>query len=226
MQIKLLNSYRITHKDTSIENICAENLTQALANMQTSEEESPVMQTFLVKENLSTVMEELPPEVLFTTLIAEEGSGFLATPASGKIHVGDSIAMKAVPARGYDFVSWTRNGRFISDRAEFVYEMTPLLEGEDTAVFTANFAPSAIPYTSSVSPEQASGAGCVAFPDSGTVEANGTLKLIAVESTGYTFDHWERNGETLGTNKILETTVTPLSENENTAEYVAVFTEQ
>ena len=34
----------------------------------------------------------------------------------------------------------------------------------------------------------------------------------------------ERNGETLSTNKILNTEVTPLAEGEKTCTYVAVFT--
>lgn len=227
MQTKNLNAYRITHQNSQIENINAENLMQALENMAVPESESPVIQTFMVKESIATVMEELPAEVLFTAVIAGgEGSGFLATPSSGRIHVGDSIALKAVAERGYDFVSWSRNGKVISTEASFVYEMKPLAENEDTAVFTATFAPSPVSYVATVSPEEATGAGCVAFPDSGTVPANSTLKLIAVEAGGYIFDHWERNGESIGTNKILEAEVTPLTESETVAEYVAVFTEE
>lgn len=223
MQIKKLNAYRITFKNGEIENINAENIIQALMN--TTEKSSPVIQVFMVREGVDTVAEELPSEVLFTSVIAG-GEGSLATPASGRIHVGDSIALKAIAERGYDFVSWSRNGVVISTESSFVYEMTPLAENEDTAVFTATFALSPVPFTATVSPEEATGAGCVAFPGSGTVQANSTLSLIAVEAEGYTFDHWERNGESLGTNKILETEVSPLSEDEVTAEYIAVFTEQ
>lgn len=226
MQTKLLNAYRITHKDGTIENISAENLMQALENTAVSESESPVIQTFMVKEGIATVIEELPADVLFTSIVSENGGGSIATPSQGKVHVGDMLAFKAIPARNYAFVSWTRNGRVISTEASFLYEMEPLLENEDTAVFMANFELAPVSWTTRVEPPEATGAGCVAFPESGTIEANAELGLIAVEEEGYVFDHWERNGENLGTNKILETTAVPLAEGEESAVYVAVFTEE
>lgn len=45
-----------------------------------------------------------------------------------------------------------------------------------------------------------------------------------MQSKNYKFDHWERNGESISTNKLAITTVTPLAEVEASAEYVAVFT--
>ena len=225
MQIKKLNAYRITHKNGKIESINAENLIQALENTEQTELQSPVIQTFMVKEGIATVMEELPPEILFSAVITG-GQGSLATPESGKIHVGDVISLKAIPARNYVFESWSRNGVVISNEATFLYEMTPLAPNEDTAVFTANFVSAPVEWTSVVSPEEATGAGCVAFPASGTAEAGSDLSLIAVAKTGYVFDHWERNGESIGTNEILETTVAPLAEGEESAVYVAVFTEE
>lgn len=225
MQIKKLNAYRITHKDGTIERINAENLIQALENTEKTDLQSPVIQTFMIKEGVDTVMEELPPEILFSAIITG-GEGSLATPESGKIHVGDMIALKAVPARNYAFESWTRNGVVISNEASFVYEMTPLAPNEDTAVFSANFVSAPVEWTTAVSPEGATGAGCVAFPESGTSEANAELSLIAVEKGNFTFSHWERNGETVGTNPILDTTVTPLAEGEESAVYTAVFDEQ
>lgn len=226
MQIKQLNAYRITHKDGTIENISAENLMQALENTAVAESESPVIQTFMVKEGISTVMEELPADVLFTAVVSENGGGSIATPSQGKVHVGDFLEFKAIPARNYSFVSWKRNGRVISTEASFLYEMEPLLENEDTAVFTADFELAPVSWTTEVVPPEATGAGCVAFPQSGTIEANGELSLIAVEEEGYVFDHWERNGENLGTNKILEVTAVPLAEGEESAVYVATFTEE
>lgn len=223
MQIETLNSYRITFKNGVIENINAKNLIEALENTSVKEADSPVVQTFMVKENIATVVETLPAEVLFTAVIADGGEGALATPSSGKIHVGDSIALKAVPADGYEFVSWSRNGEVISTEASFIYEMTELAENEDTAVFTATFALAPLAWTSEVSPDEATGAGCVAFPESGTTKIGETVSLIAVEADGYTFDHWERNGESIGTNKILTTTAEPLAEGEESAVYRAVF---
>lgn len=225
MQTKIYNAYRITHKNGSIEDINALDMVQALENMEIPDTESKVVQIFLVKENVRTLVEDEKAEVIFSAIVAEGGTGSIATPASGKIHVGDSIALKAIPARNYAFVSWSLNGNVISTDASLDFTMPELPQGIDTAVFTATFRLAPVAWTSSVSPDGASSAGCVAFPLSGVTEANGELSLIAVEADGFTFSHWERNGESLGTNKILSTTVTPLAENETSCEYKAVFTE-
>lgn len=224
MQTKSFNSYKITHKNGSVEEINAENLVEALSNMEISEDYSPVLQTYMQAEGIRTLVNNLPEEVPFTAVVAEGSGGSIATPASGHVHAGDQLTFKAVPAKNYSFVSWKLNGKIISTEATFLFTM-PELKGEASAVFTAEFALSPVHWTSSVSPEGATGAGCVAFPMSGTVEANGNLDLIAVEADGYTFDHWERNGTSLGTNKILSVEVTPLADGEESAEYVAVFTE-
>lgn len=225
MQIKNLNAYRITHKNGNVEEVNAENLVEALENMEVEESYSPVIQTALVKEGIRTLQKEVPSEVPFTAVVAEGSGGSIATPVSGVIHVGDSIALKAIPARNYEFVNWKRNGVVISENSDFVYTMTELLAGDTSAVFTATFRLSDIHWTSAVEPEEATGAGCVSFPLSGKIEANGIVGLIAVEAEGFTFDHWERNGVSIGTNKILSATATPLAEGENACVYKAVFTE-
>ena len=92
------------------------------------------------------------------------------------------------------------------------------------STITAVFELAKVKWTSKVMPEEASGDGCIAFPLSGTSEANAELQLLAVGSENYKFDHWERNGESISTNKLAITTVTPLAEVEASAEYVAVFT--
>ena len=55
--------------------------------------------------------------------------------------------------------------------------------------------------------------------------ANGKVSAIAVEADGFTFDHWERNGVSVGINKVLDVDVAPLAEGETEAIYKAVFTE-
>lgn len=224
MQTKVYNSYRITHKNGNVEEVIAPSLVDALENMEISEDYSPVLQTYMTAEGVRTLVSDFPAEVPFTSVVAEGAGGSIATPLSGTIHVGDTLSFKAIPARNYIFVNWKMNGTVVSEEAEFVYTM-PELHGEASAVFTATFKLADVSWTSEVSPAEATGAGCVAFPASGTIQANGTLGLIAVEAEGYTFDHWERNGESIGTNKILSTEVTPLAENETECVYTAVFTE-
>ena len=224
MTTKIYNAYRLTHKNGIVEDVNALDLVQALENMEIPETESRVLQAFLVKEGVRTLMEDEPKEIIFSAIVAEGGTGSIATPASGKIHAGDMIQLKAIPARNYAFVSWSLNGTVISNEATLNFIMPELKGGLDTAVFTATFALAPVEWTTSVTPSEASGAGALAFPLSGVSVANSTLSLIAVEAEGYTFDHWERNGETLSTNKILNTEVTPLAEGEKTCTYVAVFT--
>lgn len=224
MQTRELNSYQITHKNGNVENINAETLVQALQNMEVSEEYSPVIQTYLKEEGVRTLVADVPAEIIFSAVVAEGGGGSIATPSSGKIHVGDQLAFKAIPAKNYVFVSWSLNGSVISTDAEMLLTMPELPTGMTSAVFTASFALAPVNWTTAVNPPEATGDGAVAFPPSGVTPANGTVSAIAVDSANYTFDHWERNGQSVGTNKILEAEATPLAEGESACIYTAVFT--
>ena len=224
MQTRELNSYQITHKNGNVENINAETLVQALQNMEVSEEYSPVIQTYLKEEGVRTLVADVPAEIIFSAVVAEGGGGSIATPSSGKIHVGDQLAFKAIPAKNYVFVSWSLNGSVISTDAEMLLTMPELPTGMTSAVFTASFALAPVNWTTAVNPPEATGDGAVAFPPSGVTPANGTVSAIAVNSANYTFDHWERNGQSVGTNNILEAEATPLAEGESACIYTAVFT--
>lgn len=223
MQTKVFNAYRITHKNGSIEDINALDLVQALENMETPDTESKVIQAFLVKENVRTLVEDEPNEIIFSAVVAEGGTGSIATPVSGKIHVGDQIALKAIPARTFTFVNWKLNGEVISTEADLVFTM-PKLENLDTAMFVATFRLADVSWTANVLPNEASVAGSIAFPALGIIEANKDLELLAVPSEGYTFNHWERNGVNISDNKLLQTKVNPLDDKEESAVYTAVFT--
>lgn len=224
MQTKIYNAYRITHLNGSVEDINALDLVQALENMEIPETESKVQQAFLVKENVRTLVEDEPSEILFSAVVAEGSGGSIATPSSGKIHVGDILNFKAIPARNYEFVSWKLNGDVISTEASMNFTMPELASGIDTAVFTATFKLSAVSWTTAVEPAEASSAGCIAFPTSGTTEANAEAEFLAVTKDGFTFDHWEVNGESVSTNELLQAIVTPLAEGETARIYKAVFT--
>lgn len=225
MQTKLYNSYKITHKSGSTEQINAENLIEALKNTGIKEEVDPVLQTFMSEEGIRTLISDIPAEVQFTAVVNETAGGSIATPVSGTVHVGDQIAFKAVPASNYVFLNWKMNGQIVSTDAEFVYTFVDL-RGEASAVFSATFALAPLSWTTAVSPEGATAEGTFTFPASGTTPANGTVSAVAVASESWEFDHWERNGESVGTNKILSATADPLAEGEATAVYTAVFTER
>ena len=135
MQTKIYNAYKITHKNGSVEDINALDLVQALENMEIPDTESKVLQAFLVKENVRTLVEDEKTEILFSAIVAENGGGSIATPASGKIHVGDMIQLKAIPARNYEFVSWKLNDVKISEEHDdfgwFTYEEIDVMIKEE-----------------------------------------------------------------------------------------------
>lgn len=223
MQTKVFNAYRITHENGSVEDINALDLVQALENMEIPETESPVIQTFLVKKGIRTLVADEPTEILFNAIVAENGGGSIATPATGKIHVGDMVQLKAIPARNYQFVSWKLNDVEISKEATLNLTMPELASGADTAVFTATFKLANVAWTTAVEPAEASTAGCIAFPTSGSSEANAEEEFLAVAKEGFVFDHWEVNGESISTNDLLQTEVAPLAECELARIYKAVF---
>ncbi len=224
MQTKLYNSYRITHKSGSIEEINAENLIEALKNSAIDESFDPVLQTFMYAEGIKTLVADAPAEVPFTAVVNEGAGGSIATPASGLVHVGDQLSLKAVPARNYVFVNWKMNGKVISDVAEFMF-VFPELGGEASAVFTATFAKAPVNWTTAVSPAEATSDGADTFPNAGTTPADGTVSAIAINSERYAFDHWERNGVNVGANKELSAPADEPAEGETSVIYTAVFTE-
>lgn len=224
MQTKVYNSYRITHENGNVEQINAENLVEALQNMEIAEGFSPVLQTYMTEKGIRTLVNDMPEEVPFTAVVNEEAGGSIATPLSGTVHVGDQLAFKAIPARNYVFVNWKMNDKVISESAEFVYTF-PELKGEASAVFKATFAKAPVNWTTAVSPAGATSDGAFTFPASGVTPADGTVSAVAVASEHYTFDHWKRNGESVGTNQILSAEAIEPAEGETSVVYTAVYTE-
>lgn len=224
MNFNTLSTYKVLHENGQAEMINAKNAEQAIKGASIAELTSPVVSLSRIVKDVRTIEEEIR-EVTFSA-VTEGGAGSIATPASGTIHSGDSIALKAIPDRNYVFVRWEMNDSVISTESSLVYEMPELPENETIVVFKAVFALDDVSWTSEVSPEEAGTAGCLSFPSSGTIKANEAIDLIAIENTGYTFDHWERNGQSVGTNKILNAVVTPLAVGEESCVYTAVFTEE
>lgn len=225
MQYKNLATYRLTHYNGVAENINAGSMEEALQNMTVPEENSAVVSASRLTEPIRTVVPDLPKE------ISIQANAFLedntpsdintATPSSGSVHAGDEIALKAIPARNYEFVEWKLNGEVISDQASLMYTIPDM--DVDLAVFTAIFRLADVSWKTEVTPPEATGAGCLAFPSAGTGKAEAETQFLAVAKTGYVFKHWERNGEELGTNELLETTLDPPAEDETEVIYTAVF---
>jgi hypothetical protein len=193
--------------------------------MEIAEGFSPVLQTYMTEKGIRTLVNDMPEEVPFTAVVNEEAGGSIATPVSGTVHAGDQLSFKAIPARNYVFVNWKMNDKVISESAEFVYTF-PDLKGDASAVFKATFEKAPVSWTTAVSPAGATSDGAFTFPASGVTPADGTVSAVAVASEHYTFDHWERNGVSVGTNNILSTEATEPAEGETSVVYTAVYTNE
>ena len=87
MQSKLYNSYRITHKSGTIEEVNAESLIEALNSMSIKEEFDPVLQTYMYAQGIRTLVADLPEVVPFTAVVNDEAGGSIATPVSGNVSI-------------------------------------------------------------------------------------------------------------------------------------------
>ena len=114
--------------------------------------------------------------------------------------------MTAVPAEGYHFVKWTKNGTQVSTNP--VYSFTVTEEANYVAYFEIN----SYAITATANPT-----------DGGTITGAGTYNhfenctLTATPATGYTFLRWTKNGTQVSTNPTYTFQVT------EAASYVAQF---
>lgn len=86
MQYKALNCYRIIHKDGTEERINAETTVQAIENMTTEEEVSPVISLSMLEEDIRTVIleEQKTPESTVEPDAPPEGD----TEIGGEVNLG------------------------------------------------------------------------------------------------------------------------------------------
>lgn len=83
MQTKVFNAYRITHENGTEERINAETAVQAIENMTTEEEVSPVISLSMLEEDIRTVI----PEKQETPESPEEPD----TPPEGDTEIGGEV---------------------------------------------------------------------------------------------------------------------------------------
>ena len=66
-------------------------------------------------------------------------AGSIAFPAHGTTEANKELELLAVPAEGYTFDHWERNGVNISDNKLLQTKVNPLDDKEESAVYTAVF---------------------------------------------------------------------------------------
>lgn len=140
MQIREINQYTVYYTDGKIELVNAETYVEALSNIEGADDN--VAKIAITRRDIRTVIPELPDIIAFTAVVSdgsEEDVGNRAFPASGTVHIGDEIMLTAVPAEGYEFIKWERNGELLTSEPSLEYVMAPLEEGETDCIFTAVF---------------------------------------------------------------------------------------
>ena len=124
----------------------------------------------------------------------------------GTFTYGQTCDLTAVPAEGFHFVKWTKNGTQVSTNP--VYSFTVTEEANYVAYFEIN----SYAITATANPT-----------DGGTITGAGTYNhfenctLTATPATGYTFLRWTKNGTQVSTNPTYTFQVT------EAASYVAQF---
>ena len=129
-------------------------------------------------------------------------------PTTGTYNQGESCTVYAVANSNYTFTNWKENGNVVSTQANYQFTVT----GDQTLV--ANFQQQPQNYTITVSANPSNG-GTVS--GGGTYNQGQTCNLTATNNSGFTFDHWTRNGTTISGGATISFTVT------SNATYVAHF---
>lgn len=115
----------------------------------------------------------------------------------GTYYYGQTCTLTAVPATGYDFIKWTKNGTQVSTNTSYSFTVT------EAASFEAHFQLQSFTINASTNP---SNGGSV--NGSGTYNYGQTCVLTATPAIGYDFISWTKNGTQVSTNSSYSFTVT------------------
>ena len=115
----------------------------------------------------------------------------------GTYNYGQTCTLTAVPATGYDFIKWTKNGTQVSTNTNYSFTVT------EAASLVAHFQLQSFTINASANP---SNGGSV--NGSGTYNYGQTCTLTATPTTGYDFISWTKNGTQVSTSTNYSFTVT------------------
>ena len=137
--------------------------------------------------------------------------GSTTGPTSGTYNYGESCTVYAVANSNYTFTNWTEveSGNVVSNQANYPFTVT----GNRNLRANFTYTPPQT-YTITVSANPTNG-GTVT--GGGTYNQGQTCNLTATNNSGFTFDHWTRNGTTISGGATISFTVT------SNATYVAHF---
>lgn len=132
-----------------------------------------------------------------------------ATPTSGGTISGDgwkklnsSVTINASPAKGYEFVNWTKGTTPVSTSQSYSFNITA------TTSLTANFKATTTTYTINLSANPSAG-GTVS--GGGSYASGSSVTIKAVPNAGYEFVDWTKDGVGYSESSIL--TISPITSN-------------
>jgi hypothetical protein len=163
--------------------------------------------TFTVSDNRTLVaqFQTLSYTISATTNPSNAGS----TTGSGTYDYGQSCTLKALPANGYTFVQWTKNGSQVSTQNPYIFNVT------ESGEYVAHFQTQSYTITTSSNPS-----------DGGNTTGDGTYNhgqsctLTATPANGFSFVKWTKSGTQVSTQNPFTFNVTA------SGEYVAHFQTQ
>ena len=141
--------------------------------------------------------------------VSPEGAG-TATPQTGTYAYGESLTLTATATDGYVFKEWLADNETLSADSEYRYAVT------GNATLTAVFAPRNCKVTLLCDNAQGSVSGIA----TGIYDYGTALTLVAEPVADYAFSAWKVNGETAGTDAVMELTITGETTVEAVFEYV------
>ena len=146
----------------------------------------------------------------YTITVSANPSNGGSVSGGGTYYQGQTCNLTATPANSnYTFANWTENGQVVQGAgATYSFPVTA------NRTLVANFTYVPPTYTITVSANPSNG-GTVS--GGGQYQQGQTCTLTATNNPGFTFDHWTRNGTTIGGGATISFTVT------SNATYVAYF---
>jgi len=164
--------------------------------------------TIIQSRTLVAHFEAQAPTEYTVTVSANPSEGGSVT-GGGTYQQGEQCTVTATPATGYIFTNWTENGTQVSANTSYTFIVN------DNRNLVANFTQQLYTITTQSNPT-----------NGGTVNGGGeyyygqNCTLTATANTGYTFDHWTKDGSTIIGGATINFAVTA------NATYVAYFTAQ
>ena len=115
----------------------------------------------------------------------------------GTYNYGQTCTLTALPATGYDFIKWTKNGTQVSTNTNYSFTVT------EAASFVAHFQLQSFTISASSNPNNGG-----SISGSGLYNYGETCTMIAMPTIGYNFINWTENENPVSNQQSYSFTVT------------------